>query len=114
MVDSVLPVTRQAQLLSLSRSGLYYLPKPPSPEEVAIKRRIDEIYTERSFLGSRRMKVMLNWERYHLNRNRVQNYMQEMGIAGIHPGPNLSKALQGANRYPYLLRNLVITHPDHV
>ena len=87
-----LPLTVQADLLSLSRSSLYYRPTPPSPEEIAIKQLIDEIYTNHPYFGSRRMAIEVS-ERYGqpVNRKRIQRYMREMGIAGICPGPNLSK-----------------------
>jgi putative transposase len=93
---------------------LYYLPQPPSAEEVAIKRLIDEIYTRHPFFGSRRMKVVLVSKGHRVNRKRVQRYMEEMGIAGICPGPNLSKARQEAHRFPYLLRDVEILRPNHV
>lgn len=100
--------------MGLSRSGVYYLPVPPTPEELAVKHLIDEIYTAYPFYGSRRMEVELFSRGHLVNRKRVQGYMREMGIAGIHPGPNLSKAAQAAHRFPYLLRNVAITHPNHV
>ncbi|KYC67643.1 hypothetical protein B4099_2133 [Heyndrickxia coagulans] len=53
--DAELPITSQAELLSLNRSSLYYKPVGPSPEEVSIKHRIDEIYTKYPFFGSRRI-----------------------------------------------------------
>src|SRR5919202_4157255 len=57
--DTALPLTDQADLLSLSRRSLYYQPVPPSAEEVAIKRAIDRIYTDQPAYGSRRIAVML-------------------------------------------------------
>jgi len=81
---------------------------------VAIKHLIDEIYTAHPFYGSRRLEVVPKLKGHQVNRKRVQRYMREMGIAGIHPGPNLSKATQAAYRFPYLLRDVAITHPNHV
>lgn len=89
--DSELPIKTQAELLTLNRSSLYYKPVDPSPEEVAIKHRIDQIYTKYPFYGSRRIKVLLNREGKEINRKAVQRHMREMGIQGICPGPNLSK-----------------------
>jgi putative transposase len=40
--------------------------------------------------------------------------MREMGIEGIHPGPNLSKRNLAHKVYPYLLRNVTPNHPNHV
>lgn len=86
----------------------------PSPKEIAIKHRIDEIYTEHPYYGSRRITAQLRREGFEINRKAVQRHMREMGIVGICPGPNLSKRNQQHQVYPYLLRNIEITRPDHV
>jgi putative transposase len=86
----------------------------PSAWEVAIKHRIDEIYTECPFYGSRRITVLLNQVGVVINRKAVQRHMREMGIAGICPGPNLSKRALQHKIYPYLLRGVHIDHPNHV
>jgi putative transposase len=111
--DRELPLNVQAELLSLNRSGLYYQPVPPSPDELWIKRRIDEIYTQWPFYGSRRITVELQKE-LTINRKAVQRHMREMGLAGICPGPNLSQRRQEHAIFPYLLRNLTATRPNHV
>jgi len=108
------PLTVQAALLSLNRTSIYYKPAPPSEEEIAIKHRIDEMYTQHPFYGSRRITVMLNRENIHINRKRVQRYMREMGIAGIYPGPNLSKRNTEHRVYPYLLCNVTSNYPNHI
>jgi putative transposase len=108
------PLTAQADILSLNRSSLYYQPVPPSPEEIHLKHRIDELYTKHPFLGSRRIAAILNREEGKVHRNTVQKYMQEMGLAAIYPGPNLSKRNLQHRIYPYLLRGLAIAKPDHV
>lgn len=112
--QSELPLTTQAELLSVSRSSLYYQPVQPSAEEVAIKHRIDEIYTEFPFYGSRRIAVALRREGCEINRKTVQRHMREMGIRGIAPGPNLSKRNQAHAIYPYLLRNVTAAYPNHI
>jgi putative transposase len=109
-----LSLKTQAELLGLSRSSLYYCPLPPSPEEVAIRHRIDEIYTRRPFYGSRRITVALNQEKIDVSRLTVQRYMREMGISGIAPGPNTSKAAPEHKIYPYLLRHVSAEYPNHV
>jgi len=110
-----LPLTTQAELLDLNRSGLYYVPRPVSPEEVAIKHAIDEIYTQYPFYGSRRITVEL-CENRHLPvaRETVQRYMREMGITAIYPGLNLSRHNPEHKVYPYLLRNVTAACPNHV
>ena len=87
---------------------------PPPPEEVAIKHRIDELSTAHPFYGSRKLTVLLAEQFGPLNRKRVQRYMREMGIAGISPGPNLSKRAAQHRVYPYLLRGLSAQAPNHI
>jgi putative transposase len=101
-------------LLSISRRSLYYQPIPPPPEEVAIKHRIDELYTAHPFYGSRKLTVLLEPEFAPINRKRVQRYMREMGIAGISPGPNLSKRALEHRIYPYLLHSITAQAPNHI
>ncbi len=109
-----LPITTQAGLLGVSRSSLYYRPVQPPPEEVAIKHRIDELYTEYPFYGSRRIAAAMRREGTLINRKAVQRHMREMGIEAIYPGPNTSKRRLEHRVYPYLLRGLTISRPDHV
>ncbi len=110
-----LSVATQCALLSLNRTSQYYVPVPISAEEVAIKHRIDALYTAHPFYGSRRITAALvHDEGLTVNRKRVQRYMREMAIAGIAPGPNLSKRRQEDVTYPYLLRGVTPLHPNHV
>ena len=111
---SELSLVTQAELLNLSRSSLYYQSVEPSAEEIAIKHRFDEIYTQYPFYGSRKIAVLLQREQYQVCRNTVHRYMREMGLAAIYPGPNLSRRELAHRLYPYLLRGLRITHPNHV
>lgn len=107
-------ISQQACLLDLNRTSLYYRPPVPSPEELTLKRRIDEIYLKHPFYGSRRIHAVLGREGFQVNRKRIQTYMREMGIAGICPGPNLSKRRQDHKVYPYLLKGLDICRPNQV
>ena len=111
---SELSLKKQAELLSISRSSLYYQPLPPTAEEIRLKHRIDELYTCYPFYGSRRIRAMLRREGWHINRKRVQRCMREMGLVAIFPGPNLSKPAPGHKIYPYLLRNVTASYPDHI
>src|SRR5699024_4178059 len=117
MVDraaSELPVSHQAELLGINRSSLYYKPVQPSQEEVAIKHRIDKIYTKFPYFGSRKIAQRLNAEGGTINRKKVQRHMREMGIQAVYPGPNLSKRNLQHRIYPYLLRGLSIARPNQV
>jgi len=111
--NAELGLKAQADLLSLNRSGLYYQPIGPSDAEIAVKHRIDEIYTAHPYYGSRRMTVILSKET-PISRPTVQRYMREMEIAGIAPGPNLSKRNPEHKIYPYLLRGLKIQRPNQI
>jgi putative transposase len=108
------PLRTQADLLSLSRSSLYYKPAPPSEDEVKLRHHIDEIYTAHPTYGSRKVMHMLRREGWAINRKRVQRCMREMGIEAIYPGPNLSKRNLKHKIYPYLLRNVTPSHPNHI
>lgn len=109
-----LPLSTQAQLLAVSRASLYYRPVPPSAEEIALKHRIDAIFTESPFYGSRRITAQLRREGVLVNRKAVQRRMREMGLEAIGPGPGSSKRQPGQQVYPYLLRSLSITTPNQV
>ena len=109
-----LPLKTQAELLDLNRSGLYYRPVPPSPEDLALKRAIDEIFTERPYYGSRRITVVLRRRGWEVNRKAVQRQMRQMGLEAIYPGPNLSRRHQDHRVYPYLLRGMIIDAPNQV
>jgi len=108
-----LSLSTQANLLSLNRSSLYYVPVPPTPDELYLKRRIDEIFTKSPFYGSRKIQAVLRQER-PINRKAVQRHMREMGLAAIYPGPNLSQRAPEHPVFPYLLRQLTVTDPNHV
>jgi len=101
-------------LLNISRTHLYYQPVPPSAREVAIKHRIDELFTAYPFYGSRRLQALLEPEFGPIARNTVRRYMQEMGIAAVYPGPNLSKRRADHRVYPYLLRHVTAAQPNHI
>jgi putative transposase len=112
--EAELSLKKQAELLSISRSSLYYQLLPPPAEEIRLKHRIDELYTDYPFYGSRRIRAVLRREGWHINRKRVQRCMREMGLVAIYPGPNLSKPAPGHKIYPYLLRNVVAGYPNHI
>jgi len=106
----------QTQLLELNRTSLYYQAAPPSNEELLLKRRIDEIYTAHPFYGIRRITAQLHQEGVVVNHKAVARHMREMGLQGIAPGPSLSRRSKRASdsKYPYLLRGVVASYPDHV
>jgi putative transposase len=109
-----LSVRRQCELLNLARSGVYRPRAAPSAEDLELMRRIDELHLELPFYGSRRMTFELNREGRGVNRKRVRRLMRVMGIEALAPRPGTSKAAPGHKIYPYLLRGLTITQPNHV
>lgn len=113
--DSVLSLTRQAELLGVSRSGLYYTPII-NPEDIRIRRAIDEIFTKHPILGSRRIGVALRDYEIYICRDQVRYHMRAMGLEAIYPKKrlNVSAADASHRRYPYLLANMAIVRPNHV
>jgi len=108
-----MPLKTQAELLGISYSSLFYQAVPPSPRELVIKRRIDEIYTAHPYYGSRKIAVILSPE-LSVSRPTVQAYMREMGIFGLVPGPHTSQPAPQHQIYPYLLRNVTAVYPNHI
>ena len=110
-----LTLEMQAQLLSLSRASLYYKPREVSPRELKIKNHLDKLYTAHPFLGSRKIVELLAKEGISIGRNTIQSYREQMGLVTLYPKPKLSvPGGAGHVLYPYLLRELVIDHPNHV
>ena len=109
-----LSVRRQCVLLSLARSGVYRAPPTANDSDLALMRRIDELFTAWPFLGSRRLVQMLRAEGIAANRKRVQRLMRRMGIAALGPKPRTTKPEPGHKVFPYLLRGAVIDRPNQV
>jgi putative transposase len=109
-----LPVARQCQILSLARSTAYYRPQEASAADLTLMRRIDAIHLEYPFAGSRMLRDMLNRERFAVGRKHVATLMKKMGIEALYKKPNTSRRHPAHPVYPYLLRDLEITRPNHV
>ena len=112
--DHELSVTRQAQLLDISRSSVYYLPRPASSGDLALMRRIDELHLDYPFAGARMLRDMLAREGLSVGRLRVSTLMKRMGIQAIYRRPKTSKPAPGHKVYPYLLGRLAVTQPNQV
>jgi len=107
-------VRRQCELLRICRSGLYYVPTPTSPEELALMRRIDELHLNHPFYGSRKLSYLLRQEGRDANRKRVQRLMRVMGLEAMVPKPKTSEPHPEHVKYPYLLRGLAISRVNQV
>ena len=116
MIDAThdLPIRRQAELLEVSRSNVYYLPRPASEADLAVMRRIDELHLNYPFAGARMLRDMLNREGIPIGRKHVATLMGKMGIAAIYRKRNTSVPHPKHPVYPYLLKNLTIDRPNHV
>jgi len=107
-------IRRQCELLSVSRSSVYYEPVEPDAQELVLMRRIDEMHLKYPFFGSRKVAQTLRNEGTVTNRKRVQRLMRLMGLESVAPKPNTSKPAPEHPVYPYLLRGLAITRPNQV
>ena len=112
--DQAMPVVAQCQLLKVARSTLYYRPAPVSADDLAVMRRIDELYLASPFYGSRRMTAVLRREGWAVNRKRARRLMRVMALEAIYQKPNTSRTNADHKVYPYLLRNLTIDRPNQV
>jgi putative transposase len=109
-----LSLSRQCRLLSISRSSFYYAPKGESPENLALMRRIDELFLKYPFYGSRQMVRQLRREGIPAGRHRVRRLMRLMGLEAIYQAPKTSTPHPAHRIYPYLLRGLTVDRADHV
>ena len=107
-------IRRQCELLGLNRSTLYYRGVGESEANLALMRLIDEQYLRTPFYGSRRMTIWLVAKGRDVNRKRVQRLMRTMNLEAVYPKPRLSLGARKHKIYPYLLRNLKVSRPDHV
>lgn len=109
-----LSVSRQAKLLNISRSTIYYRPRPISDADLMLMRRIDELHLNYPFAGSRMLRDMLSLQGLEAGRRHVRTLMRRMGIEALYRKPNTSKPAPGHKIYPYLLRGVAITRPNQV
>jgi putative transposase len=112
--DHEVPVTRQAQLLDLSRSSLYYVPVGISAEDFEFMRLIDELHLKHPFAGARMLRDMLKLQGYRIGRRHVARLMRLMGLEALYRRRKTSRPHPEHRVFPYLLRGLTIDRPNHV
>jgi len=114
MIDATheLPLIRQAELLAISRSNLYYMPRPTSEADLVLMRRIDELHLNYSFAGSRMLRDMVGLEGVKVGRQHVATLMAKMGITALSRQRNTSAPHPAHPIYPYLLKGLTIDRPN--
>ncbi len=116
MIDRphALPVARQCQVLNLARSTAHYQPKPVSDTALALMRRIDELHLPYPFAGARMLRNLLRQEGHAIGRRQIATLMLRLSITAVYRMPRTSQRHPAHRIYPYLLRQLTITRPNHV
>jgi putative transposase len=112
--DHSLAVTRQAKLLGLSRASVYYTPAPVDDVDLALMRRLDELHLELPFAGSRMLRDLLRSEGVTIGREHVRTLMRRLGITALYQRPRTTQRQAAHPVFPYLLRTLTVTRPNHV
>jgi len=113
-ISHPLPKTQRCELLAVARTTAYYQSEPVSQEDLQLMRLIDEIHLKYPFYGSRRIGDELKDRGHRVNRKRIQRLMRQMGLQALYPRRRTSQPGKGHKIYPYLLRDLVINHPNQV
>ncbi|WLA67673.1 IS3 family transposase [Bradyrhizobium diazoefficiens] len=109
-----LPITKQAEILKVSRSSVYYLPRPVSSADLEIMQRLDRLHLEYPFAGSRMLRGLLALQGCKIGRRHVKTLMRRMGIEALYRRPRTTKPEPSHKIYPYLLRGIEITRPNQV
>ncbi len=107
-------VTRQAKLVGLSRASVYYTPAPVDEAELALMRQLDELHLELPFAGSRMLRDLLRSDGVVIGREHVRTLMRRIGITAIYQRPKTTQRHPAHPVFPYLLRTLTVTQPNHV
>jgi putative transposase len=109
-----LAITKQAEVLNISRGSVYYLPRPVSAIDLEIMRRLDRLHLEFPFAGSRMLRGLLADEGCEVGRRHVKTLMKRMGIEALYRRPRTTQPEPGHKIYPYLLRGMEIVRPNQV
>jgi putative transposase len=109
-----LPITKQAEVLRISRGSIYYQPRLVPASDLAIMRRLDRLHLEFPFAGSRMLRGLLAAEGCKIGRRHVKTLMRRMGIEALYRRPRTTKPEPGHKIYPYLLRGVQVTRPNQV
>jgi len=107
-------VRRQCDLIALSRSSVYYKPRPTKPEQQALINQIDTIFTQWPIFGTRQIQHMLRTQGHQVGRRRIGRIMKILGLEAIYKKPNTSKPHPENPVYPYLLKGMKIDRPNQV
>ena len=109
-----LPITKQAEILKISRGSVYYLQRPVCSVDLAMMQRLDRLHLEYPFAGSRMLRGLLALQGFKIGRRHVKTLMRRMGMEALYRRPRTTKPEPGHKIYPYLLRGIEITRPNQV
>ena len=109
-----LSMTRKCALMSIPRSTFYFVPKGESNESLRLMRLIDEEFLKMPWYGARQMARHLRRTGHRVGRKRVRRLMKIMGLRAVYRAPRTSKAHPKHKKFPYLLREMDVTEPNHV
>ena len=109
-----LAISRQAKLLDISRSSVYYVPRAISETDLSLMRRLDELHLEHPFMSARMLKREFAQEGIEMGRRHIGTLMQILNIEAMAPKPGTSKPRLGHTIYPYLLRHISVTQANQV
>ena len=113
---SKMSIVKQCEALNIHRSGVYFKPKGESALNLELMSLMDKHYMDHPFKGANRMHTWLTLDKgYEVSKNRIERlFYKVMGLQAIMPGRHTSRRNKAHKVYPYLLRNLEVTHPNHV
>jgi len=116
MIDRghALSVTKQAEIVGIARSTVYYLPRPVSAADLALMKQIDALHTEHPFAGSRMLRDLLAADGSKVGRRHVKTLMRRMGIEALYRRPRTTKPEPGHKIFPYLLRGVAVERANQV
>ena len=106
--SSDLSVSRQCELVGLSRSSYYYEPVPETEENLNIMRIIDERHMEKPSYGVMKMTDYLRNKGFIINYKLIRRLMRLMGLESILPKPRTTICNPTNGKRPYLLKDIMI------
>jgi putative transposase len=108
-------IERRCKLLGMPRSSYYRGPASGLRSgDLEMMRKIDKLYMEQPWMGSRSLANHLTTPEAPLGRDRARRLMLVMGIESLAPQPGTSKRQPKHPVYPYLLRGVTIDQPNQV
>lgn len=110
-----LSLTRQAELLDISRSCVYTTPLPMSEADLRILAALDKEYTDHPEYGILKLIFVLHRDHsINIGKDHLRTLRRVLGLQTIYPKPRTSIPFIGHKIYPYLLRDYRITRPNEV